>query len=149
MILSDNVNRLIFSCFPQTVTVCILPYPPPTLTERRCKCFQKLPKATETQKYLSLLRLRICYRSISITNPSRSSRLRRWLPPSGSENLEISIYTTPFCQGELRANPYFYLKNPNFTLAINACYKYSICKEVSNKTDKAPAVFCNQLFAIS
>jgi len=37
---------------------------------------------------------------------------------SGSENLEISIYTLSFCQGELRVFLIFYPKNPNFTLAI-------------------------------
>ena len=29
-----SMKDIIFSCFPQTVTICILPYPPPILTER-------------------------------------------------------------------------------------------------------------------
>ena len=32
-ILSANVKRLIITSFPQTVTIFIVPYPPPTLTE--------------------------------------------------------------------------------------------------------------------
>ena len=87
-ILSANVKRLIFSCFPQTVTVCIIPYPPPTLTERWWKCFAFSPKATETQKYLFIFRLRNTHCSIFINNPSRSCQLHWWRLPQALKILK-------------------------------------------------------------
>ena len=117
-ILSANVKRLIFSCFPQTVTVCILPYPPPTLTERWWKCFAFFTEGdgnSEISVYFSPSKHALQHFH---QHPVKVKPTSLVVASSGSENLEISIYTIPFCQGELRVYPVFYLKNRDFTLTI-------------------------------
>ena len=107
---SCNVKRLIFSCFPQTVTVFILPYPPPTLTERWWKCFAFFTEGDGNSEISVLFRLRSTHCSIFINNPSRSCQLRWWRLPQALKILKYLYIPYSFVKVNFGLFSVFYSK---------------------------------------